>query len=89
MTIEDKNIDNIVDLLDQDYDLTDRQLAEILQDDEAKHLAKDALAIKACLRESSDPVDIDAEWSNLRQRMETTDEDETTASGGNFIEMLD
>ena len=60
MTIEDKNIDNIVDLLDQDYDLTDQQLAEILQNDEAKHLSKDALAIKACLRESSDPVDIDA-----------------------------
>lgn len=89
MTIEDKNIDNIVDLLDQDYDLTDRQLAEILQNDEAKHLAKDALAIKACLRESNDPVDIDAEWSSLRQRMKTDDDHETPPSGGNIIEMLD
>lgn len=89
MTIEDKNIDNIVDLLDQDCHLTDLQLAEIMQDDEAKHLAKDALAMKACLRESSDPVDIGAEWTRLRQRMDTADNNETNASGSNIIDMFD
>lgn len=74
MTIEEKKIETIVDLLDGNEALTDEQLAQLMQDDEAMRLAKDAMGIKATLAEGSEAVDMDEEWNRLAQRMQSDGE---------------
>ena len=78
MAVEDDKLDKIVDMLDAGHELTDDELALLVQDAEAMSAAQDAFRIKravaACTADADNgikpPFDIDAEWASVAPRLE-------------------
>lgn len=72
--MDENKLDNIIELLEAPEELSDKQLAQLVQDDEAMSVAEDILNLKqATARKCHDehPVlDVDTAWNDLSARLD-------------------
>lgn len=78
--MNDKRLDEIIDLLDAKRNLTDEELAQLMQDEETVSVVEDTSAMRQAAarrcEEETPRLDIDQAWKDLSDRLD--DEEETT-----------